>query len=141
MSFSDRRNGGEETGVEEKYIPCGRMPFLFLTSARNIQWTSSFFNHQKTPEGRDVQSLKTFLFQTAYCRSTVAYVHMASWCDEFMLCAFDQMHVHLAKRCTFGQMPCVLLIGQMRSAFGRMCRAFAQLVRMVSEAVGSCRMP
>jgi len=32
---------------------------------------------------------------------------------------FGQIRAHLTKRCAFGQMPCVLSIGQMRSAFAK----------------------
>jgi len=52
--------------VNEKYIPWGetvaeilwgRMPFQSLTSANDIHWNSSLFNHQQTPEGRYGTSL------------------------------------------------------------------------------------
>jgi len=45
---------------------------------------------------------------------------------------FDQMRVHLAKRCAFGQMPCVSSIAQMRWAFDQMHTAQIDQIRLTS---------
>jgi len=47
--------------------------------------------------------------------------------------AVEQMHVHLAKRCAFGQMPRISSIGQM--CCSQMCCAFAQMRRLVKCAL------
>jgi len=48
---------------------------------------------------------------------------------------FGQMRAHLAKRCEFCQMPRVLSIGQMRSAFAQLRCAFGQMRRLVKRAL------
>jgi len=60
MSFSDRRrrgtDGSEGRRVEGKYIPSGVNGADFEAGRRTSTVTHPSFNHQQTPEGRDVTS-------------------------------------------------------------------------------------